>query len=43
MGYGNFKEVRELNARIVLQALSYESFMVDYERAYMELNKDDDS
>lgn len=32
-------EASELDAKTVLQALSYESFCTDYERAYMELNK----
>lgn len=32
-------EVRELDARTVLQALEYEGFCNDYERTYLELNK----
>lgn len=39
MGYGSFNEVRELDARVVLQAFHYEKFCSDYESAYVELNK----
>lgn len=39
-GYaGSIKEARALDARTVLQALYYETFMADYERAFLELNK----
>jgi hypothetical protein len=38
-GYGTLREVEEMNARTVLQALYYESFISDYESAYMEMNK----
>lgn len=38
-GYGTLKEVRELDARTVLQALNYEKFCGDYEAAFVELNK----
>lgn len=33
------REVRELDARTVLQAIEYEKFCSDYERTYLELNK----
>lgn len=39
-GYGSIQEVRELDARTVLQALNYEKFSDDFERAFMELNKE---
>lgn len=29
-----------MDARTVLQALAYEKFVYDYERAYIELNKE---
>lgn len=32
-----------MDARTVLQALAYEGFCNDYELAYLELNKDDNS
>jgi hypothetical protein len=38
-GYGSLKEVKEMTAREVLQALNYEVFLSDYERAYFELNR----
>jgi hypothetical protein len=38
-GYGSLNEVRELDARTVLQALNFEKFTGDYEAAYLELNK----
>jgi len=38
-GYGSLPEVKEMNAREVLQALNLEKFQSDYEGAYMELNK----
>ena len=39
LGYGSYNEVKELNARVVLQALNYENFCGDYEMAFLELNK----
>jgi hypothetical protein len=39
-GYGSLVEVEEWDARRVLQALSYEAFIEDYENAYMELQRD---
>lgn len=33
-------EAMELDARTVLQALSYERFLSDYEQTYMDLNRD---
>ena len=38
-GYGNFFEVQQMTAREVIQALSYEDFLSDYERTFLELNK----
>lgn len=38
-GLGSLNEVREFDARTVLQALNYEQFCDDYEAAYVELNK----
>jgi hypothetical protein len=38
-GYGSLREVQEMNAREVLQALHYENFLSDYEAAYFEVNK----
>jgi len=35
-GYGTLKEVKEMNAREVIQALNYESFVNDYQQAYLE-------
>jgi hypothetical protein len=32
-GYGSLAEVQEMDARTVLQALNYEKFCADYERA----------
>lgn len=39
LGFGSFDQVRELDARTVLQALNYEKFCDDFDRAYGELNK----
>jgi len=39
MGMGSMAEVKELDARTVLQALNYEVFCDDWERTYWELNK----
>ena len=33
-------EVKQMDARTVLQALSYEEFLSDYEQAYLELNRE---
>lgn len=38
-GYGTLKEVKEMNARTVLQILNFEKFNNDYESAYMEMCK----
>jgi hypothetical protein len=38
-GLGSLTEVRELDARTVLQSLNYEKFWSDYEAAYLELNR----
>jgi hypothetical protein len=37
-GYGTLKEVKEMTAREVLQALAYEKFLSDYEEEYFNLN-----
>jgi hypothetical protein len=39
-GYGTLAEVKVMNAREVLQALSYEKFCSDYELAYLEINRE---
>lgn len=38
-GYGDIEVVKRMNSREVLQALSYEKFLNDYQATYMELNK----
>jgi hypothetical protein len=38
-GYGSYEEVKKLDARIVLQALNYEVFLIDYENALYESGK----
>jgi len=38
-GYGHVDDIEKWDARKTLQALYYENFRVDYEAAYMELNK----
>ena len=38
-GYGDIEVVKRMNSREVLQALSYEKFLNDYQSTYMELNK----
>ena len=38
-GYGDIEVVKRMNSREVLQALSYEKFITDYQTAYTELNK----
>lgn len=40
-GYGSLNEVKEMDARVVLQALNYDKFCDDYERAYMEMHRED--
>lgn len=39
-GYGSIEEVQKMTARQTLQALAYESFLSDYEAAFVELNKE---
>jgi len=39
VGYGSVNEIKEWNAREVIQALYYEKFVSDYEAAYLEINK----
>ncbi len=34
-----FDEAKRLNVREVLQALHYDTFLVDYEKAYIDLNR----
>lgn len=36
-------EIKKWTAREVLQALYYEGYCYDYEKAYVELNKNDNS
>lgn len=43
LGYGTLIQVREMNAREVLQALHYEDFLAEYEAAFYDLNKRRDS
>lgn len=38
MGLGSLAQVRELDSRTVLQALAYQKFKSDYQRAYIYLN-----
>jgi hypothetical protein len=38
-GYGSISQVKEMTAREVIQALNYESFLGDFEKAYLELNE----
>jgi hypothetical protein len=38
-GYGTMAQVRQMTSREVLQALSYEQFINDYQEAYIALNK----
>lgn len=42
LGYGTLSDVRKMNAREVLQAIYYDSYLNDYENAYLELNKNGD-
>lgn len=42
-GYGNLKEVKEMTAREVLQALYYEDFVSNYERAYLKKVENENS
>jgi hypothetical protein len=40
MGYArSIADAREMTAREVIQALNYEVFCGDYEREYMEINR----
>ena len=38
-GYGSLRDIREMSAREVMQALHYEGYLNDYEAALWELNK----
>lgn len=38
-GYGTVAEIKEWNAREVLQAIHYEEFQADYENTYVEMNR----
>ena len=40
-GYGSLREVKEMTAREVMQALHYETFLENYESSYLELNRGD--
>ena len=40
-GYGTLSEVRQMDARTVQQILHYESFLNNFERAYIELHRGD--
>lgn len=39
-GYGSVNEIENWDVKKVLHALVYESFIDDYEHAYLELNKE---
>lgn len=39
LGYGSLNQVKEMNAREVIQALNYDRFLSDYEGAYLEMHK----
>lgn len=39
-GYGSIKELMELPSDVVLTALEYDNFVIDMEKAFIELNKD---
>ncbi len=39
-GYGRPDEIMLMNSEVVMSAIEYESFLQDYERAFLELNKD---
>lgn len=43
LGYGDFEKVRQLSARVVVQALNYEVFCDDYADTEWELNKNEHS
>ncbi len=38
-GYGSVAEVEQWGARKVLQALHHETFLVEYDLAFLEINK----
>jgi len=40
-GYGSVNEIEQWDVRKVVQALHYEKFCDDYEKAYLELRKDE--
>ena len=40
-GYGSLNEVREFDAKTVIETLNYEKFLGDYEEAFLELNRGD--
>lgn len=42
-GYGSLKEVREMTAREVLQAVYYEDFISNYEDAYLKRAENESS
>jgi hypothetical protein len=39
MGYGSLREVKEMTAREVIQALYYDTFLNEYEAEYIYLNR----
>lgn len=38
-GYGSVREIEGWDARRVLQALAYESYLDDYEQAWIDINR----
>jgi len=40
-GYGTLREVMEMTAREVIQAMHYETFVNKYESAFYEVNRED--
>jgi hypothetical protein len=39
-GYGTVEDIRKMTSREVIQAINYEKFIIDYEEAYIEMNKE---
>jgi hypothetical protein len=39
-GYGKVSEILETDADIVVDMLNYEGFLTDYEKVFMDINKD---
>ena len=39
-GYGNPEEILKMRTDLVMMAVDYEKFLQDYERSFIELNKE---